>query len=255
MIYRNRMPIGPTWGPGDVSVVLLDAFGTLVTLDAPAPLLRALLSDRLGVAVTEAQATEAMRAEVAYYRAHMHEGVDLARIADLHARCAEVLWQALPPEPRLAAAAPGTRVAVLLDALVFSVFPEVPEVLARLRAGGLRLVVASNWDASLETVLERVGLLDAVDAVVNSASAGFAKPDPRLLQAALLLAGAGPAAALHVGDGFLEDVGAAFAAGVRPVLLSRDGRAGEVEYGPEEPTIPELAVIQTLAGLPPLLGV
>ena len=45
------------------------------------------------------------------------------------------------------------------------------------------------------------------------------------------------------------------APGVRPVLLARDGRAGEVEYGTGEPLIPELLVIRTLAELPSLLGV
>jgi putative hydrolase of the HAD superfamily len=255
VIGRRRPRRRPSWGPGNVRAVLLDAFGTLVTLDAPAPRLRALLGERLGVEVTEAQAAAALRAEVEYYRGHMYEGVDAQRIAALHLRCAEVLRQALPEEPRLAAAAPGTIVALLLDSLVFRAFPEVPKALGHLRAAGLRLVVASNWDASLDSVLDRAGLLELVDGVVNSASAGAAKPDPRLLRSALVLAGAGAAAAVHVGDGFREDVGGALAAGVRPVLLSRDGRAGEVEYGPEEPTLPELAVIRTLDALPPLLGV
>jgi len=98
-----------------------------------------------------------------------------------------------------------------------------------------------------------VGLLPLVDGVVNSASAGYAKPDPRLLQSALLLAGTPAGAAVHVGDGFREDVGAALGAGVRPVLLSRDGRAGPVEYGDGEPLIPELLVIRSLAELPGLL--
>jgi putative hydrolase of the HAD superfamily len=234
--------------------VLFDAFGTLVTLNAPAPLLRALLAQRLGVAVTEAQAAEALRAEVSYYRGHMHEGVDLERVAQLHARCAEVLRLALPAEPAIAQAAPALITEILLESLRFSVFEEVPAVLARLRAAGLRLVVASNWDASLSSVLDRVGLLEAVDGAVDSASAGFAKPDPRLLESALLLAGVAPHAAVHVGDGFREDVGAALGAGVRPVLLARDGRVGEVQYGASEPLIPELLVIETLAELPELLG-
>ena len=242
--------------PGRVRAVTLDAFGTLVFLDAPALRLRALLAQGLGVTVTEAQAGEALRAEVAYYRAHMGFGVDLQRVAELHGRCAEVLRAALPRDPLLDGAPLDAVTAILLDALRFSVYPEVPEALARLRAAGVRLVVASNWDASLESVLERVGLLGAVDAVVNSAAAGAAKPDPRLLLQGLELAGdVAPEAALHVGDSFREDVGAAFGAGVRPVLLVRSGHAAEVEYGPEEPTLPELAVIRTLAGLPGLLGV
>jgi FMN phosphatase YigB (HAD superfamily) len=192
--------------------------------------------------------------EVSYYRAHMHQGVDLQGVYALRVRCAEVLRRALPSEPQLAAAAPETFTALLLDSLSFRAFPDAAEALARLRAGGLRLVVASNWDASLGDVLDGVGLLDAVDGVVASAALGAAKPDPRLLESALVLAGVAPSAALHVGDDFREDVGAALGAGVRPVLLSRDGRAGEVEYGPEEPTLPELIVIHKLTGLPALLG-
>ena len=248
---RARRPPRPA---SRVRAVLLDAFGTLVTLDAPAPRLRALLGERLGVDVTDEQAARAFAVEVSYYRAHMHEGVDLERVAGLRARCAEVLRAALPSEQRLAAATPETITALLLDSLSFSAFPEAAEALARLRAGGLRLVVASNWDASLDAVLDGVGLLDAVDGVVASAAVAAAKPDPRLLESALMLAGVAPSAALHVGNDFREDVGAALGAGVRPVLLSRDGRAGEVEYGPEEPTLPELLVIRTLAGLPALLG-
>jgi putative hydrolase of the HAD superfamily len=234
--------------------VLLDAFGTLVTLDAPAPLLRALLAERLGVAVTDRQAAAALGAEVSYYRAHMHEGVDLERVAQLHARCAEVLRRALPAEPAITAATAAVMTELLLDSLRFRVFDEVPAVLADLRAAGMALVVASNWDATLDSVLDRVGLRDAVDGVVNSASAGFAKPDPRLLHSALLLAGVAADGAVHVGDSFREDVGAALGAGVRPVLLAREGRPAAAELGTGEPTLPPLRVITTLAELPPLLG-
>jgi putative hydrolase of the HAD superfamily len=234
--------------------VLLDAFGTLVTLDAPAPRLRVLLARRLGATVTEAQAAAALRAEVGYYRGHMREGIDLERVAELHARCAEVLRRALPAQPAITEAAPALMTELLLESLRFSVFDDVPAALADLRAAGLRLVVASNWDASLDSVLDRVGLLDAVDGVVNSASAGFAKPDPRLLHSALLLAGVAADCAVHVGDSFREDVGAALGAGVRPVLLARDGHAGQVDHNGGEPPLPQLRVIKTLTELPALLG-
>jgi hypothetical protein len=59
---------------------------------------------------------------------------------------------------------------------------------------------------------------------------------------------------VHVGDGFREDVGAALGAGVRPVLLARDGNAGRVDHGAGEPLLPPLDVIETLAELPALLG-
>ncbi len=253
LIGRRRT--GPRLLSGGCTAVLLDAFGTLVTLDAPAPQLRALLAERLGVHVTEGQAADALAVEVAHYRAHMHEGVDTERVAALHGRCAEVLRHALPAEPALTQAEPALMTRILLDTLRFKVFDEVPDVLARLRRAGLRLIVASNWDATLPAVLERTALLGRLDGVVTSAAVGYAKPDPRLLRSALGLAGVAAGDAVHVGDGFREDVGAALGAGIRPVLLSRDGRAGEVEYGSGEPLMPELITIRTLAELPAILRV
>ena len=102
----------------------------------------------------------------------------------------------------------------LLAAIRFRAYPEVPAVLARLRAGGARLAVVSNWDVSLHDVLERTGLRALVDAVVISAELGVAKPDPAIFRAALeRLAGARAAEAIHVGDSVEHDVAGARAAG------------------------------------------
>jgi putative hydrolase of the HAD superfamily len=237
--------------------VLLDAFGTLISLDAPAPLLRALLGRRLGLVLSERQAAAAVAAEVAYYRTHMQQGADARSLAALHDRCAAVLRAALPPSAGLAAATPETMRGILLEMLRFRVFPEVPAVLARLRDAGLRLVVASNWDVSLSEVLDRLGLAELVDGVVSSAAVGAAKPDPRLLEAALGLAGVAPTQAVHVGDSLEEDVGAAQAAGVAAVLLVREPAARAV--GRREATAVEVPagvpVISSLQELPALIGV
>src|SRR4051812_39229423 len=48
--------------------VLLDALGTLISFEPPAPRLRLALRERLGADVSEAAAEAAMRAEIAYYR-------------------------------------------------------------------------------------------------------------------------------------------------------------------------------------------
>jgi len=232
--------------------VLLDAFGTLISLDAPAPLLRALLERRLGLELSERQAATAVAAEVAYYRTHMQQGADALSLAALHDRCAAVLRAALPPSAALAAATAQTMREILLDMLHFRVFPEVPGVLAQLRGAGLKLVVASNWDASLPDVLARVRLAELVDGVVSSARAGAAKPDARLLQAALALAGVGAAEAVHVGDSLEEDVGAARAAGVAAVLLARAGDGGGAQTAMALP--PGTAVIGSLQELPALIG-
>ena len=83
----------------------LDALGTLLTFAPPAPLLRAELRSRLGIEVTEEAAEAAIRAEIAYYRAHLDEGSDPEALHDLRVRCAEAMGLpfATPDASRLAA--------------------------------------------------------------------------------------------------------------------------------------------------------
>jgi|HubBroStandDraft_3_1064219.scaffolds.fasta_scaffold58936_3 putative hydrolase of the HAD superfamily len=107
----------------------------------------------------------------------------------------------------------------------WEVYPEVPAVLDRLRARGLRLGVASNWDHRLPALLGDLGLRRRFDAVVYSSAAGVEKPDPRIFErvrGALGLGAAPPSAVLHVGDHQLEDFEGALAAGLRALLVRRD---------------------------------
>ena len=199
--------------------VTIDALGTLLELVPPAPRLRAGLRERFGLVVSEAEAARAMRAEVGFYRSHLHLGRDRAGLDGLRRRCAEVLRETLAvPELEL-----GALTEVLLEAIRFEPFPDTVPALRDLRAAGLRLVAASNWDVSLHEQLERTGLRPLLDGAVSSAEAGAAKPDPAILVRALAIAGAEPAHAWHVGDDVEADVGAARGAGVRPVLIDRDG--------------------------------
>jgi putative hydrolase of the HAD superfamily len=116
--------------------------------------------------------------------------------------------------------------AAMLASIRFDAFPDVPHTLRELRAEGFRLVVASNWDCSLGDVLRDAGVRDLVDAVVTSAEAGAAKPDPRLFGAALEAAGCEPEEAVYVGDSPDSDIEGAAAAGIRPVLIERDHDGG-----------------------------
>jgi len=198
--------------------VLLDAMGTLLRFDDPAPRLRDALRARLGVDVGADAADAAIRAEIAYYREHFHRGRDADSLAALRAACAEAMRPALPA----VADAPGRELtAALLDALVFIPFPDAAPALRSLRAAGCALVVVSNWDCSLHERLAEVGLAELVDAVVASAKAGAAKPERAIFERGLALAGVAAASAWHVGDSPREDVEGARAAGIRAVLLAR----------------------------------
>jgi putative hydrolase of the HAD superfamily len=193
--------------------ISLDALGTLVELEPPAPKLVAALAER-GVDVAPADAERAFRAEIAYYLEHHLEGRDHASLRDLRDRCAAVLEDQLGLD--------GLREA-MLSSLRFRAFPDAAPALRALRERGAALVVVSNWDCSLPRVLDEAGLLELVDGVASSAEAGAAKPHPAPFLRGLELVGAEPAEALHVGDSPDNDVAGAHAAGMDALLLARHG--------------------------------
>jgi len=215
--------------------VLLDALGTLLELEPPAPALGRELRTRFGIAAQPAELERAVAAEIDHYRAHHDEGRDAASLAALRERCAAVLRDALPsaagvPLPELTA--------MLLAALRFAPFPDAAPALRALRAGGARLVAVSNWDVSLHDVLARTGLAPLLDGAVSSAEVGARKPDPAIFRRALELAGVAAGDALHVGDSAEADLAGARAAGIAALLI--------VRHGPPPPGVP---AIRTLAEL------
>lgn len=203
---------------------MVDCLGTLVRLEPPAPRLRAELARR-GIEVSHREADAAFRAEIDYYLAHHVEAADAARLERLRAGCARVLAESLGTAPEQLEAVRGA----MLAALAFSPFPDTTPALRALRAAGIRVVVASNWDCSLAAVLERCRLDSLVDGVVTSAQVGAAKPAPAVVEAALALAGRGPESALLVGDSIVNDLGAARAVGLPAILLERAGRSAPGE--------------------------
>jgi HAD superfamily hydrolase (TIGR01549 family) len=195
--------------------VFLDALGTLVELEPPWISLRDMVPAEIG----DEQLVEALRAEMAYYKEHAHEGRDEASLAELRERCAALVSRKL-----------GMDVGVdeLVAAIRFSAYPDAIPALNGLRDRGLRLVAVSNWDCSLPRVLERCKLGEMLDGTVTSAETGLRKPDPGIFRRALELAGCEPEEALHVGDTAEEDVAGARAAGIRPLLIDRGGGSGDI---------------------------
>jgi putative hydrolase of the HAD superfamily len=195
--------------------VFLDALGTLVELEPPWISLR----DMVPAEVSDDRLVEALKAEMAYYKEHAHEGRDEASLAELRERCADLVSRKL-----------GLDVTVdeLVAAIRFSAYPDAVPALSALRDRGLRLVAVSNWDCSLPRVLDGCGLGVLLDGTITSAEAGSRKPDPGIFERALELAGCEPDEALHVGDTAEEDVVGARAAGIRPLLIDRDGGDGDI---------------------------
>jgi putative hydrolase of the HAD superfamily len=147
----------------------------------------------------------------------------------------------VPPEQREALA---HRVAnKFRDIRMWSrVFPDTPPFLASLQAGGYFLGVISNSIGTIEEQLQRAGLGDYFQAVLDSAIVGVEKPHPEIFQMALARAGVHASEAVFVGDTYATDVGGAQLAGLRGVLIDRVGAYPHAEC-PRISSLPELGEV------------
>jgi putative hydrolase of the HAD superfamily len=194
--------------------VMLDAYGTLIELDAPFERLRSAIADRLGEEISSMEAERAFRAEIAHYVANCHRARDAASLRELRLECAQVVLDELELEHPAEDALP-----VLADALRFRTFDDVEPALATMAQRGLKTAVVSNWDCSLPDVLHRAGV--RFDVVVDSATAGAPKPDPAMFRLAAERLAVDPGRVLHVGDRDETDGAGARAAGMDVVIVDR----------------------------------
>lgn len=100
-------------------------------------------------------------------------------------------------------------------------YPDVLDVLRRLRTCGLRLVVLSDIHLDLRPLLAQHGAADLIDGYALSCEHGVQKPDPRLFLVGLGMLGTTPQRTLMVGDLATKDGGAA-EVGITALILPRD---------------------------------
>jgi HAD superfamily hydrolase (TIGR01549 family) len=108
-------------------------------------------------------------------------------------------------------------------------YPDAEPTLTRLSQDGYRLALVSNAPVSTSRTVDRVGLRRFLDPVVISGLVGFAKPNPEIFRIAMRLAGVDPGETVHVGDLYDSDVVGAENAGIKGILLDRDGTQTAVE--------------------------
>ena len=114
--------------------------------------------------------------------------------------------------------------AAFSDPAGYRLFDDARPALEALAGRGLKLGVVSNFEPWLEDVLALEGVDHLFAAVAISGKLGVAKPDPEIFRVALKEAGAEPEATVHVGDQPVNDVAAARAVGITPVLIDRFAR-------------------------------
>jgi len=104
----------------------------------------------------------------------------------------------------------------------WALFDDTRPTLERLRDDGWTHVVLSNHVPELPAIVTGLGLDDLVGCVVNSATTGFEKPNPKAFAAARHAAG-DPEELWMVGDNPVADVEGAKRAGIPAILARADG--------------------------------
>ena len=205
----------------DLDAVTLDANGTLVELADPVPELVRLLREH-GVERTADAVRRAFAAEGRVYAgraalAHRHDA-----FAAMQRECTGVFLA----EAGVDTIDPSDFTPLYVGAMEFAPAPGVAEALARLQRCGLELAVVANFDLTLRGRLEELRLDSWFTTIVTPADAGAAKPERRIFELALERLAVAPERALHIGDGAVDEEGAA-AAGMHfewapvPVAIER----------------------------------
>ncbi len=102
-------------------------------------------------------------------------------------------------------------------------FDDVIPALTHLGELELILGLISNVDRDITPLCQELGLSALLQVVVTSQEAGFNKPQPEIFQEALKQAGVSSSEAIYVGDQYQIDVVGANEAGMRGILLDRNG--------------------------------
>jgi putative hydrolase of the HAD superfamily len=225
--------------------VTLDAAGTLIDVAEPVGETYARTAARHGIALVGSETECRFREAFVAAPPLAFPGVPPPRLADAE----RAWWRALVRAAFGDAAASGhfePCFAELFDHFAqpgaWRVHPDAPDALVALRRRRLALGVVSNFDRRLRNVLDGLGVGRLVDAIVPSTGVGAAKPEPALFHAAAAILGVRPGDILHAGDGPATDVAGARAAGLKAVLVDRQGR--------HPASLFDTCVVRSLAELP-----
>jgi putative hydrolase of the HAD superfamily len=106
----------------------------------------------------------------------------------------------------------------------WEIYPEVLEVLETLRDYPVDLVVLSNWDSRLHSVLDGHGLGESLSRRFISTELGWEKPDPAIYRHVAERLELPPGSLLSVGDSARNDVEAPRKAGWQALQIERPKR-------------------------------
>lgn len=207
----------------NISALLLDAGGTLLTESPAREQLYAQAAARHGLEVSATRMRECMG------RAHARLPQVLAghfrySLAWFEAFIADVFVEQLGLRPAELPGLSAELFATFADAAHFRLLPGARELLVDARARGLKLGLVSNWSPALSSVLEGLGLGESFDVLLISSVERIEKPDRRLFELALARLNVPAERTLHVGNEPVQDVRGAGDCGIRALLYDPQSR-------------------------------
>lgn len=157
---------------------------------------------------------------------HVEQSNSEASWRAVHQRVHASRLVAVGVESELATTIAGRIIDLQTDPAEYRLFDDAVPALERLGRAGIEAIIVSNHIWRLPEIVQALGIGSRLEGVLTSARAGYRKPHPQMYAAALRLARCEPSAVLFVGDNPEHDVDGPAAAGMRALLLDRDGTDG-----------------------------
>ncbi len=213
--------------------VFFDIGGTLLHADPPEPEVFTRVARRLGHDITVRDVEPCMADVNAYYQSEYMRDGDFWCV---HERAVQIWLDMYAMMADYCGITDGVEElthGVYNEYLLphnWSTYPDTEACLRGLKRQGFQLGVISNWDATLENLLRKKGLLPYFDEVIASAAVGCRKPSKAIFEIALERMEVSAEEAIHVGDLPEADGDGASGAGLHPVLIDRHNRFPDAPY-------------------------
>jgi 2-haloacid dehalogenase len=217
-----------------VKACVFDAYGTLFDFASAAKACRDVLGDSIDKLT-------------ALWRDKQLQYTWLRALQGRHADFWQVTGDALDfALQTLAINKPGLRDRLMGLYLTLDAFPEVPDVLTRLKKAGLGTAILSNGSPKMLEAAVKAAKLDALlDEVLSVETVGVYKPHPKVYQLAVDRFGI-PAAAIAYQSSNAWDAYAASAFGMQVVWCNRYGQQPERLPGKPDRSVKSLAELPKL---------
>lgn len=143
---------------------------------------------------------------------------------------------------------PPIRQKLMEAYLTLDAYDEVPAMLTRLKAAGMKLAILSNGEPDmLDAAVKGAGIDGVLDHVLSVEAVGIYKPHPSVYQLAIDRLGVS-AAAVSFQSSNAWDVNGASSFGLRPVWINRFGAPAERLPGGAEHEMADLKGLANLIG-------